>query len=52
MNAIKYPSPGRTLFAISCPRIPDTPITDQIFNCVVTSSRIVQMITSAKMLLY
>ena len=52
MNAIKYPSPGRTLFAISCPRMPDTPITDQIFNCVVTSNRIVQTITSAKMLLY
>ena len=32
--------------------MPDTPITDQIFNCVVTSSRIVQTITSAKMLLY
>ena len=47
-NAMKYPSPGTTLFAISCPRIPDTPMMDQIFNWVVTSRRMVQMIASAK----
>ena len=47
-NAIKYPSPGSTLLAISWPRRPDTPMMDQMLNCVVTSRRIVQMIASAK----
>ena len=47
-NAIKNPRPGSTLLAISCPRIPETPIIRQTFTCVETSSRMAQTITAAK----
>ena len=32
-NVIKYPSPGKTLFAISCPLILETARTLHTFNC-------------------
>ena len=41
------PRPGSTVFAISCPRLPETPITDQILVCATASMMMTQRITKA-----
>src|SRR5699024_5772871 len=43
------PKPGKTLFAISCPRNPDTAITRHTFTCANTSKTNEIKITKAKL---
>ena len=48
-NAITYPSPGSTLFATSCPRIPDTHRTLHTFNCTIAAKITDIKITNPKL---
>ena len=48
-NAITYPSPGSTLFATSCPRIPDTHKTLHTFNCTIAAKITEIKITNPKL---